>query len=410
MGKTGEVTVIAKFDYQAQGSQELDLKKNERLVLLDDSKSWWKVLNSKNQSGFVPSNYVKREKTSIFDSIKNRVKKKDYKSSPVSSPSVTNKSFINIDINPTNLVTTPTNDVNSAAIDSHSPKVLKMVTAKYNYDAQQTDELTLVKGDKISVLEKSSDGWWRGRTCNGKTGWFPSNYVQENDMKITQKNTDSLNNQNLYQNDELPKVLGSFNQNGNDKSYVTLDIVVALYPFQSQNSEEISFQKNEKLEIIERPENDPDWWRARNDKGEIGLVPKNYVKVITDTIETLDNDLNRLNINNGNGNTDGLDLTNQIWYYGSISRGDCDKLLNDFAKDGDFLIRDSETNIGDYSVSLKAPQRNKHFRVKYSDGIYHIGQRSFPSLEQLIEHYKKAPIYTSPDGDKLYLIKPFVKR
>lgn len=43
-GKSGdEVYVVAKYDYVAQGSQELDLRKNEKLILLDDSKHWWKV-------------------------------------------------------------------------------------------------------------------------------------------------------------------------------------------------------------------------------------------------------------------------------------------------------------------------------------------------------------------------------
>lgn len=349
----------------------MDLKKNERLVLLDDSKSWWKVLNSKNQSGFVPSNYVKREKTSIFDSIKNRVKKKDYKNSPVSSP-CSNKAFINIDINNT-IPTTPTNSHRNNNIgdattspppppitssDSHSPlminEILKIVTAKYNYEAQQTDELTLVKGDKISVLEKSSDGWWRGRTPNGETGWFPSNYVQEQDdvlnNKTTNNNPADPNGQNLYQNDELQNIV-SLSQNGSQKNYFTLDWVIALYPFQSQNNEELSFQKNEKLEIVERPENDPDWWKARNDKGEIGLVPKNYVKIIKDNqlIDSLNNDFNRLavepNFNGSLNNPNQTDLSHQIWYYGSISRGDCDKLLNEYGQDGDFLIRDSETNV-----------------------------------------------------------------
>ena len=59
--------VVAKYDYQAQGSHELDLRKNERLQLLDDSKHWWRVMNQNNQSGYVPSNYVKKEKPSIFD-------------------------------------------------------------------------------------------------------------------------------------------------------------------------------------------------------------------------------------------------------------------------------------------------------------------------------------------------------
>lgn len=59
-----------------------------------------------------------------------------------------------------------------------------------------------------------------------------------------------------------------------------LDTVVALYSFTSQNEEELSFQKGERLEIIERPANDPDWWLARSQFGRTGLVPKNYVQVI----------------------------------------------------------------------------------------------------------------------------------
>ena len=35
----------------------------------------------------------------------------------------------------------------------------------------------------------------------------------------------------------------------------------------------------------------------------------------------------------------------KTWYYGAISRAQCDDLLNSRGHDGDFLIRDSETNV-----------------------------------------------------------------
>lgn len=35
--------MVVKYDYLAQEEQELTIKKNERLKLLDDSKNWWKV-------------------------------------------------------------------------------------------------------------------------------------------------------------------------------------------------------------------------------------------------------------------------------------------------------------------------------------------------------------------------------
>ena len=31
------------------------------------------------------------------------------------------------------------------------------------------------------------------------------------------------------------------------------------------------------MEVIDRPPSDPDWYKARNTSGQIGLVPKNYL-------------------------------------------------------------------------------------------------------------------------------------
>ena len=58
-----------------------------------------------------------------------------------------------------------------------------------------------------------------------------------------------------------------------------LDIVVALYSFTSTNDQELSFEKGDRLEILDRPPSDPEWYKARNNSGQIGLIPKNYVQV-----------------------------------------------------------------------------------------------------------------------------------
>lgn len=38
-------------------------------------------------------------------------------------------------------------------------------------------------------------------------------------------------------------------------------------------------------------------------------------------------------------------LVGKAWYYGAITRAQCDNILNQQGHDGDFLIRDSETNV-----------------------------------------------------------------
>lgn len=39
-------------------------------------------------------------------------------------------------------------------------------------------QLCFSKGDIITVTQAIDGGWWEG-TLQGKTGWFPSNYVRE---------------------------------------------------------------------------------------------------------------------------------------------------------------------------------------------------------------------------------------
>jgi NCK adaptor protein 2 len=136
--------VVAKYDYSAQGAQELDLRKNDRYLLLDDSKHWWRVQDARSQSGYVPSNYVKKEKKSVslFDSFKKKVKK---------------------GTNPRNLPnSSPSRQMDSPTMGRKLPpdpsEAIGTAIVKYNYQAQQQDELQLTKGTRILILEKSNDG------------------------------------------------------------------------------------------------------------------------------------------------------------------------------------------------------------------------------------------------------------
>ena len=41
-------------------------------------------------------------------------------------------------------------------------------------------QLKFKKGDLITITQSEDGGWWEG-TLDGKTGWFPSNYVEKVD-------------------------------------------------------------------------------------------------------------------------------------------------------------------------------------------------------------------------------------
>lgn len=55
---------------------------------------------------------------------------------------------------------------------------IAFVTALYDYDGQEGDELVIREGDRIRLLKKNGDDWWEGE-LRGARGYFPANYVAE---------------------------------------------------------------------------------------------------------------------------------------------------------------------------------------------------------------------------------------
>uniref|UniRef100_A0A7N4PC13 Vav guanine nucleotide exchange factor 3 n=1 Tax=Sarcophilus harrisii TaxID=9305 RepID=A0A7N4PC13_SARHA len=70
---------------------------------------------------------------------------------------------------------------NRASSNLLSPKVLGIAIARYDFCARDMRELSLSKGDVVKIYTKMSvNGWWRGE-ANGRVGWFPSTYVEEDE-------------------------------------------------------------------------------------------------------------------------------------------------------------------------------------------------------------------------------------
>uniref|UniRef100_A0A6Q2YU57 Vav 3 guanine nucleotide exchange factor b n=1 Tax=Esox lucius TaxID=8010 RepID=A0A6Q2YU57_ESOLU len=61
-----------------------------------------------------------------------------------------------------------------------SPRVLGIAVARYDFCSRDTREICLQEGDVVQIYTKMSNGWWRGGV-NGRVGWFPSTYVEEED-------------------------------------------------------------------------------------------------------------------------------------------------------------------------------------------------------------------------------------
>ncbi|XP_054770704.2 cytoplasmic protein NCK2-like [Lytechinus pictus] len=378
------VLVVAKWDYDSKQEEELSIKRNEKLKLIDDSRSWWRVEKQNGKCGYVPSNYVKRDKLGLVERIRKGISAKRTVQKPASRP-----------ISPPHSESPHPHPAQTGGEMPFS----QLARVMYHYKAAQGDELNLVKGEQVNVLEKSGDGWWRGE-CNGQSGWFPSNYVSEEDTN-------------------MPNSHGSSTSSKGDDNSIPDDFVLGvttLYAFKARTEEELNFENGESLDIISNPSDDQDWWRARNKKGNTGLVPSNYVKVVENAdpvcptnffIEDAVPKPIDLPQHDNNFAPPSDRFYDRDWFHGRITRGDSEKILSCPGESGLFLIRESETMPGDFAVSVKAPDRVKHFKVTRSDKKFCIGQRKFESLDDLVDHYKRSPIFSSDDGElKLYLTRP----
>ncbi|KAI7899583.1 uncharacterized protein BX663DRAFT_545501 [Cokeromyces recurvatus] len=66
------------------------------------------------------------------------------------------------------------------AIPSLENKALGKAIVLHPYEADNDDELNLLRGEYVDILDRHADeGWWKGKNERGYIGVFPSNFVKE---------------------------------------------------------------------------------------------------------------------------------------------------------------------------------------------------------------------------------------
>uniref|UniRef100_A0A674N7K1 Tyrosine-protein kinase n=1 Tax=Takifugu rubripes TaxID=31033 RepID=A0A674N7K1_TAKRU len=144
---------------------------------------------------------------------------------------------------------------------------------------------------------------------------------------------------------------------------------VALYDYEARTSDDLSFTKGDRFQIINNTEGD--WWEARSiTTGRTGYIPSNYVAP-ADSIQA------------------------EEWYFGKMGRKDAERLLLIPGNHrGTFLVRESETTKGAYSLSIRDWEEAKgdnvkHYKIRKLDsGGYYITTRvQFDALQKLVKHY-----------------------
>ncbi|KAM9599444.1 GRB2-related adapter protein isoform 1-T1 [Morphnus guianensis] len=81
------------------------------------------------------------------------------------------------------------------------------------------------------------------------------------------------------------------------------------------------------------------------------------------------------------------------WYAGRISRHLAEEQLLKRKHLGAFLIRDSESTPGEFSISVNYGQHVQHFKVlRERNGKYFLWEEKFNSLNELVDFYRTTTI------------------
>jgi len=106
----------------------------------------------------------------------------------------------------------------------------------YEFSKEQDDELGVMEGDLLEMVEGIDEEWAQMRSLSGEEGLVPRNYFE---------------------------AVG--------------ELVTAMYPFVGEADDELCFSAGDTIEIIERVEER--WWRGRNlANSDEGVFPSNYVE------------------------------------------------------------------------------------------------------------------------------------
>ncbi|PKK25653.1 growth factor receptor-bound protein 2, partial [Columba livia] len=137
---------------------------------------------------------------------------------------------------------------------------------------------------------------------------------------------------------------------------------IAKYDFKATADDELSFKRGDILKVLNE-ECDQNWYKAELN-GKDGFILKNYIE-----------------------------MKPHPWFFGKIPRAKAEEMLGKQRHDGAFLIRESESAPGDFSLSVKFGNDVQHFKVlRDGAGKYFLWVVKFNSLNELVDYHRSTSV------------------
>lgn len=296
------VDVLVEFDYDAEQEDELTIKVGDIIKNVQMSEGgWWEgELNGKK--GMFPDNFVK-----VIEKKKEEPKKEML----VTQQRTSVRELAN-----------KLKDVHVGAAPQkkkehhhHHTEKRKKAKVLFDYEPENEDELKIEVGDTVEIIKQEEEGWWEG-VLNGKTGVFPSNFVEIISTEDEEPSNDLSESQPAEEKPETKgkKVmgvgLGNIFEGGPIKlrstaasakrpvekpdpkpvvteepavlkreKPATVEKAVVRYSYNADNEDELSLKENDIIVILDKELEDAGWWKGELN-GKVGVFPDNFVELI----------------------------------------------------------------------------------------------------------------------------------
>uniref|UniRef100_T1E6I8 F-BAR and double SH3 domains protein 2 n=1 Tax=Crotalus horridus TaxID=35024 RepID=T1E6I8_CROHD len=151
----------------------------------------------------------------------------------------------------------------------------------YSYKASQPDELTIEEQEVLEVIEDGDmEDWVKARNKSGHVGYVPEKYLQfptSNSLLSMLQSLAALDSRSHTSSNSTEAELVSGSLNGDS----SVCFVKALYDYEGQTDEELSFPEGAIIRILNKENQDDDGFWEGEFNGHIGVFPSVLVEELT---------------------------------------------------------------------------------------------------------------------------------
>ncbi|CAO3696903.1 unnamed protein product [Umbelopsis ramanniana] len=163
-------------------------------------------------------------------------------------------------------------------MSEQQPNAAQRFKAHHTYEAQRDDELTLMKGDIVIVTDLSDPDWWVGETANGKSGYFPSNFVDpasdDQEEKPSEDTTEGAPEEATAAKEDASATEEAGHDQEETPQARVIGIARVMEDYAMQEQGEITLHRGVIVNILE----DNGEYMKGEINGKVGTFPSKYVE------------------------------------------------------------------------------------------------------------------------------------